>query len=150
MSSIWEKNLGWFWGMRPEQLRGCGSTFTKMGKILDGASGKGKSWDSQEFCLGPEKSEMLMRWSCPAGHCTYKSEVQGIQAREIHFRISSMWTLCKAMGRMWLPGSPRPLLAPRSNAKTLLQVKFLFLAKINQNTHPSRPITNLNFSCSLS
>lgn len=28
--------------------------------------------------MGPEKVEMAMRWSCPAGRWIYKSEVQGI------------------------------------------------------------------------
>lgn len=50
--------------------------FTNLGKTLDGASGKEKSCDSQEFGLGPEKSQVPMRWSCPADHWKYTSEVQ--------------------------------------------------------------------------
>lgn len=53
---------------------------TEMGKTLGGAGGKGKSSDGRESRLGPEKSEMSARESCPSGPWLYKS-----RAEEIHW-----------------------------------------------------------------
>lgn len=85
-------------GLR-SQVRGA--PFPEMGESLGGAGGKEKSSDGQESSLGPAKSEIPMRQSCLAGHWIPSLEFRGqVPAREIHFRVSDMWSLCKAMRSM--------------------------------------------------